>query len=265
MQVFRVTQRQMRPTPVTFRNVLATLVTLTLASAALAAETVRDASEALPPAISVTGEGKVTAQPDRAVLQLGVQMRHEDLADARSEVTRRSNAILQHLASLGIEERHVNATDINTLPEYHWDEQRETRILTGYSVQRSIDLALMDLSLLSTVIEGSADAGANRITPPQLTHSREAELRRDALRLATEDARANATVIARALGGTLGAVRDISTTASPRPVPMARDMMMRASAESGGADANYVAGDQTFKARVSATFNLATTGSNDGV
>lgn len=265
MQSSTIMQGQMRRRHAALRTVLATLLTLILPSAALTAETVRDASEPLSPAISVSGEGKVTAQPDRAALQLGVQVRHEDLAEARSEVTRRSNAILQHLASLGIEQRHVNATDINTLPEYRWDKEQETQVLTGYSVQRSIDLALMDLSLLSTVIEGSADAGANRITPPQLSHSREAELRRDALRLATEDARANAMAIADALGGTLGAVRDISTTGNARPVPMARDMMMRASAESAGADATYVAGEQAFKARVSATFNLATTGSEDGV
>lgn len=265
MQGSRIIQGQRRRRRPAFRSVLATLLTLSVASAALAAEAGSDAGGPLPPAISVTGEGKVTAPPDRAALQLGVQVRHEDLAEARSEVTRRSNAILQHLASLGIEERHVNATDINTMPEYRWDKEQETQVLTGYSVQRSIDLALMDLSLLSTVIEGSADAGANRITPPQLSHSREAELRRDALRLATEDARANARAIAETLGGTLGAVRDISTGGSPRPVPMAKDMMMRASAESAGADASYVAGDQTFEARVSATFNLAITGSTDGV
>ncbi|TCO78248.1 SIMPL domain-containing protein [Chromatocurvus halotolerans] len=264
MQSSTILQGRGRRKRAAFHSVLATLITLTLGPAVLAAEAGGDAGNP-PPAISVTGEGKVTAQPDRAALQLGVQVRHEDLAEARSEVTRRSNAILQHLASLGIEERHVNATDINTLPEYRWDKEQETQVLTGYSVQRSIDLALMDLSLLSTVIEGSADAGANRITPPRLSHSREAELRRDALRLATEDARANARAIAETLGGTLGAVRDISTGGSPRPVPMARDMMMRASAETADADATYVAGDQTFEARVSATFNLATTGSADGV
>src|SRR6056297_192373 len=264
MQGYRIMQGQMRRKRATTGAVLATLLTLTLNAprTALAADT---ASEPLPPAISVVGEGKVTAQPDRAALQLGMQVRHEDLVQARQEVTRRSEAILQHLISLGIEKRQVSATDINTLPEYRWDEQRKTQVLTGYSVQRSIEVALMDLSLLSTVIEGSADAGANRITPPQLSHSREAELRRDALRLATEDARANASAIAEALGGSLGAVRDIGTTGSPRPVPMARDTMMRASAESTGADATYIAGEQTFKARVSATFDLATTGREDGV
>jgi len=264
MEGYRIMQGQMRRKRATTGAVLATLLTLTLNAprTALAADT---ASEPLPPAISVVGEGKVTAQPDRAALQLGMQVRHEDLVQARQEVTRRSEAILQHLISLGIEKRQVSATDINTLPEYRWDEQRKTQVLTGYSVQRSIEVALMDLSLLSTVIEGSADAGANRITPPQLSHSREAELRRDALRLATEDARANASAIAEALGGSLGAVRDIGTTGSPRPVPMARDTMMRASAESTGADATYIAGEQTFKARVSATFDLATTGREDGV
>ncbi|MFN2330239.1 MAG: SIMPL domain-containing protein, partial [Chromatocurvus sp.] len=168
---------------------------------------------------------------------------------------RRSNAVLEHLASLGIEERHVNATHINAQPEYRWDQQRETQVLTGYSVQRSIELALMDLSLLSAVIEGSADAGANQISPPQLSHSNEAEFRRSALRLATEDARANARAIADGLGSTLGEVRDISAAGSPRPVPMAKDMMLRTAQESAAPAASYVAGDMVFEARVNATFN----------
>lgn len=210
-----------------------------------------------PPAVTVSGEGRVNALPDQAAVQLGVRARHEDLATARAEVTRRSNAVLAHLASLGIEERHINATHISAQPEYRWDKQREEQVLTGYSVQRSVDLALTDLDLLPSVIEGSADAGANEVSPPRLSHSRESELRRDALRLATEDARANARAIAEGLGRALGEVRDISAAGSPRPMPRANDMMLRASAmESADAKANYVAGEMVFEARVSATFNL---------
>lgn len=256
-----ITQRKTTPVRMALRTVLVTLLAVPASPALLA----HDAASQLPPGVSVTGEGKVTAQPDRAALQLGVQARHEDLTEARNDVTRRSNAVLAYLASLGIEERHVNATHINAQPEYRWDPQQETQILTGYSVQRSLELALMNLSLLSAVIEGSADAGANQISPPQLSHSNEAELRRAALRLATEDARANARAIADGLGSTLGEVRDIQASGNPRPVPMARDMMMRASTESAAPAASYVAGDMVFEAQVKATFNLLTFDSKDGV
>lgn len=213
--------------------------------------------ETPPPAVTVIGEGSVTAQPDRAALQLGMQARHENLEAARADVTRRSNAVLAHLASLDLEERYINATHISVQPEYRWDKQREEQILTGYSVQRSIDLALQDLSLLPDIIEGSADAGANRISPPRLSHSNEAVLRRDALRLATADARANADAIAETLGYRLGDVRDINSVGGPRPAPVGGDMLMRASMESsGGAKASYVTADMVFEARVNATFHL---------
>lgn len=244
---------------------ISALLALALSPASQADGQDRDPGRQQPPGVTVTGEGRVTALPDRAALQLGVQARHEDLAQARAEVTRRTNEVLAHLASLDIEERHINATHISVQPEYRWDKQREEQILTGYSVQRSIDLALMDLSLLPAVIEGSADAGANQVSPPRLSHSDEAELRRDALRLATEDARASAAAIAQSLGRTLRGVRDISVMGSPRPMPLANDMMMRASMESGEARADYVAGDMVFEAQVNATFNLSPGTGNDGV
>lgn len=238
------------------------LLALVLSSSSIAGS---HAAEATPAGVTVTGTGRVTALPDQATVQLGVQARHEVLATARAEVTRRSNAVLAHLASLGVDERHINATHINAQPQYHWDKQRETQVLTGYSVQRSIDLALMDLSLLPTVIEGSADAGANRISPPRLSHSNEAALRRDALRLATENARSNALAIAETLGSTLGPVSDISTTGSSRPIPVAKDMLMRASVESADSSAGYIPGDMVFEARVTATFNLSTADSDPDV
>ncbi|MEQ8514787.1 MAG: SIMPL domain-containing protein, partial [Chromatocurvus sp.] len=214
--------KDVQPMPRRFNNAKNTPMTLLGALFVLALSSVPVAAEhhngRQPPAgVTVNGEGRVTALPDQAALQLGVQVRHEDLATARAEVTRRSNAVLAHLASLGIDERHINATHINVQPEYRWDKPREAQVLTGYSVQRSIDLALMDLSLLPGVLEGSADAGANQVSPPRLSHSNEAELRRDALRLATKEATANARAIAVSLGRVLGGVRDISAVGSPRP------------------------------------------------
>ncbi len=217
------------------------------------------------PSVTVNGEGRVTALPDQAALQLGVQARDEDLAQARAAVTERTNAVLAHLASLGLAERHINATHINVQPEYRWDKPREEQVLTGYRVQRSIDLALMDLSTLPAVIEGSADAGADRVSPPRLSHSNEAELRRDALRLAAEDARANAATIAQSLGATLGGVREISVMDSARPVPLANDRMLRTSMDKTATEASYVAGEMVFEARVSATFQLTDSAGEDSL
>lgn len=242
-----------------------TVLALVLSSTSIAGSQAAGVDEAGPAGVTVTGAGRVTALPDQATVQLGVQVRHEDLATARADVTRRSNAVLAHLASLGIDERHINATHINTQPQYRWDKQRETQVVTGYSVQRSIDLALMDLSLLASVIEGSTDAGANQVSSPRLSHSNEAGLRRDALRLATKDAMANARAIAESLGSVLGRVQEISSTGSSQPKPLSKDMLMRASMERADSDANYVTGDQVFEARVMATFNLSPAGKDNEV
>ena len=233
---------------------IVTVLTLAALSTGVAAQS-RDGSEAQK--IHVSGEGRVKATPDRAMVQLGAQASEPDLAQARADVTRRSSAILQHLASLGIDERHINATHIDAQAVYRWDQKRETQILTGYRVQRSIDVNLLDLSLLPALIEGAADAGANRIAPPQLSHSRASELQRDALKAATADARANAQAIAESLDARLGPVHEINASGRPGGAPVSGDMLMRASAENTGAGADYPAGEMVFEARVSAIFTLA--------
>jgi hypothetical protein len=211
--------------------------------------------------VTVNGEGSVLAIPDQADLQLGVQAQNTDVNVAREEVSRRSGAVLAYLAQTGLPERHINATHISVEPQYRWDREREEQILTGYLVERSIEVRITDLSLFAAVVEGSADAGANRIAAPRLSHSDEDALRREALRLATADARANAAAVALALDVPLGDVVEVNALGASRPMPIAGDAMLRAaSMEKATDEAGYQAGEMRFEARVQASFRLRRSG-----
>ncbi|KGE03522.1 SIMPL domain-containing protein [Pseudohaliea rubra] len=237
-----------------------TFIPMALAAALLlpAAATAED--NARPRALSVHGEGRVSAAPDEARIGLGVQARSPDLATAREDVNARTAAVLAHLDKLGIPDSDISAPGVTLRPEYRWDKAREERVLQGYLVQRNIAVRLADLTRLGVLIEDAADAGANEITPPALGHSNEAQLRRDALAAAARDARANASALAGSLGVTVGPVRSLDAQrVDPGPRPVASHMMLR-SAEATPASESYVTGDIVFESRVNAVFDLVLPG-----
>jgi len=212
-----------------------------------------------PRALSVHGEGRISAAPDEARIGLGVQARSPDLATAREDVNARTAAVLAHLERLGIPDGDISAAGLTLRPEYRWDKAREQQVLKGYLVQRRVDVRLVQLDRLGVLIEGAADAGANEISPPVLGHSESARLHREALAAAALDARANAEALADSLGIAVGPVRSLDAFQGPPPRPMASEMMVRSADAASGAE-TYVTGDLVFESRVNATFDLTVPG-----
>jgi uncharacterized protein YggE len=209
-----------------------------------------------PGTLLVSGRGEVSAQPDRAALNLFAEARRPELAQAREEVNGSVRDMLRLLRSLGIEERHVDTTGLSVQPEYDWNPQTRERVFLGYRVSRRIDVDLRDLERLGAVMEGAVDRGITRISEPRLLHSDPTGLRRQALALAAEDARRNAEVLATSLGAQVGTVRRIVASDTPG-APEPRVMMARseAVADTAGAE-SYSAGELQVSAWVEVEFGL---------
>ena len=77
------------------------------------------------------------------------------------------------------------------------------------------------------LIDAALAKGANEISSLQFTSSKADSARRAALAAAVADARADADAIARAAGGSLGDVVEISTTSTPiRPITFNGQMQL---------------------------------------
>lgn len=208
--------------------------------------------------VSVSGTGQVSAQPDRATVVLGVEARKPKIEDARAQVNRTVDAVLRLTHDQKIDPKYVRATRLTVEPEYDWNNQNRERTLLGYHVARQIQVELRDLDKLGVLLERAIDLGVNQIGDPQLDSTRRAELEREAMTSAVQDARQNAEVIARAAGAKLGAVRTVSASSGfvPSPVPM-RAMAMKA-ADSAASD-TYKSGEMSFTANVQAEYDLIVT------
>lgn len=233
----------------TQRMLIASLVaSLALAGSAMSAE-------AEPRSVSVSGQGQIHAEPDRATVQLGIESRKLKLEDARAEVTKTVEAALKLTRDLKIDPKHVRATRINVQPEYNWDNNSRERNLIGYYVSRQVEVDLRDLDKLGTLLERAVDLGINQLGDPQLDSSKRRELERSALALAVEDARLNAEAVAKAAGAKIGAPRTISASSGYVPAPV----MMRAKVmamEAGDAGQSYQSGQMGFTANVQVQYDL---------
>ncbi len=241
-----------KPIPSSLRR---TLLGAICSAAILAALPVHAQTVATPPrTVSVSGQGEVRVEPDRAMVTLGVEARRLKMEEARAEVTKTIDGVLKLTRDLKIDPKYVHATRINIQPEYNWDNQSRERNLIGYLVARQVEVELRNLDQLGTLLEKSIDLGVNQVGDPQLGSSRKRELEREALAKAVEDARKNAETIAVAAGTKLGSARTISAQSVSAPQPMYRVAAMAAASDA--AAPTYQSGEVTIAANVQVEFDL---------
>ena len=206
--------------------------------------------------IAVSGQGEVQAEPDRALVTLGVESRKPKLEDARAEVTKTVDAVLKLTRDLKIDTKYVQSTRLSVQPEYNWDNTSRERNLIGYFVSRQVEVELRDLEKLGQLLERATDAGVNQLGDPRLDSSKRHDFEREALAKAVYDAKLNAEAVAKAAGGKLGNARTIAANSgsSAPPVPM----QMKAMAARAGGDAaeSYQSGQMNFTGNVQIEYDL---------
>ena len=231
---------------------LASLLALAIAPLAVhAADTDR------PRAVSVSGNGEVSAEPDVAHVTLGVEARKPTMAEARTAVAATVDRVLTLTRELRIDPKLVNATRLQVQPEYSWNEKDRKRVLLGYLVSRQVQVELRDLEQLGPLLERAVDAGVNQVNDPLLDSSRRKALEREAMAKAVEDARLNAETLARAAGVKLGPVRTMNGSSSAPPMPMYRRGAVMADMAAAAPPAEtYVPGGMKFNATVNVEYDL---------
>ena len=240
---------------------LAVIVPLLLAPA-VSAQPNGSGEEPPTPSLTVTGSGEVRAEPDRAVVRLGVEAQHEDAARAQAEASRIARAILDGVAELGVPEEAIQTSrlvlhplyDQRPRPQSRPGEPREPEIV-GYRASNVVSVRLEDLAKIGPAIDAAVGAGANRVEGVEFELEDDVEARQQALRRAVAEARAKARAMAEALEVELGAVLDAQEggvrIATPRfGGPQA--MMM----ESRTADTPVAAGEITVSAEVTLRYRI---------
>lgn len=225
------------------------LVTLVVAVPLLGQEATRPVT----PQIVTNAQGEVRVAPDRATIMLGVQTRATTAADASAQNARKQRAIIDAIKAKGIAAEQISTSQFNVMPETRYDREGQSAPrTTSYLVSNMVNVEVRRIDLVGAVIDAALGAGANQVNSLSFGIASPDSARRAALTIAVGRSKADADAIARAAGGTLGSLIEITAMdySMPQPVPM---IAMKAAAQ----DATPVEpGLETVRATVSARWQF---------
>ena len=208
--------------------------------------------------VTVSGTGRVSAQPDVATITIGVQT---DAAQASAALTQNSEQMQALIKTL--EEGGVDKKDIQTqaIQLYTPDQQAvepmpaETRGVTqtvggGYRAINLVEVRVRDLSKVGALIDQAVQAGGNQIQGIRFELSDPQAALDQARQAAWEDAQHRAEQWAELTGAKLGEVLTINEYQSA--IPYAADSsLMR-----GAASVPVEPGTQTIQVDVQVSWQL---------
>ena len=208
------------------------------------------------PQIVTSAQGEVRVTPDRATIMIGVQTRGATAAEAGSENARRQQAGIDAMKRLGVPSNMISTVGYNVYPETRFDKETGQQRVTGYVVNNVVRAEVQRLELVGPVVDAALGKGANQINSLQFSSSKADEARRAALAEAVVKARSDAEAMARAAGGRLGDLLEITET-SGFPTPMF-EPAMRAGVAGAAAPTPVEPGEVTLRASVNARWAFVT-------
>jgi len=184
--------------------------------------------------ITVSGTGRVTAEPDKATIQIGVQITAPTLAEATTQARDHMTRVLDAIKAAGVDALDIQTVTYNVNPILNYKDG-ETATVTGYQVMNVVSVTVKDLQNVGNVLDAGMGAGANYLGGIFFGIEDTTELENDARTAAVNDATAIAQALATAAGVTLGPVVAISEgIGGPSPLPFMEGRVMAADSASAG-------------------------------
>jgi len=208
-----------------------------------------------PPArtITVTGQGQAVAEPDMAVISIGVQTQGQTAGEALRQNSTAMAATIKKLKSLGIAERDIQTSGLSVNPRYDYERNRTNPQIIGFNASNNLTVRLRDLDKAGKVIDQAVQSGANSLGGIAFTFADPKPLYEAARNDAVATARANAQLLTDAAGVKLGQVLTIQDGYVSAPAP--QPMMVRRSMEAD-ASVPIQAGESAVTASVTIVYQI---------
>jgi uncharacterized protein YggE len=203
--------------------------------------------------LTVTGEGRIAALPDTALVEAGVTTQAATAAAAMAENSAAMARVLEALGSLEIAPRDLQTRRLQLFPVYAKRTASEPDRITGYRATNQLQIRVRQLDAVGRVLDRIGEAGINEMANLQFVVADPAPLLDRARVAAVEDARHKAELLAREAGIALGEVRELREGGgAPPPVPGGRMAHLEAAA------VPIATGELEFNASVSIVYAIAT-------
>lgn len=188
------------------------------AAARMAAEAVNRDSDIPGQGIVVSGTGTASAEPDLALINLGVQALSPSVGEALNTANTSLENILGALADHNVDEADTQTRYFNINTQYDYSSDGAPTV-TGYQVTNELSVKVRDIESLGELITDVVEAGGNPVRVNGINFAIEdtAALEDDALAKAIEDAKARAERMAELSGVELGDLVSVSQAGGASP------------------------------------------------
>lgn len=168
--------------------------------------------------ISVSGVGRVKAEPDIATVTVGVTKQGEDAEEASQKAATAMDAVIAALLDLGIDEKDIQTTSLNLNPTYDWDDNPPN--IVGWDASNMVTITVRDIESVGDVVDAATEAGATNVNSISFSVEDPTDAEAQARTEAVNDAKAKADQLAEAADVTITAVQSISESGGQAPPPV---------------------------------------------
>jgi hypothetical protein len=203
--------------------------------------------------ISVTGVGKVSAEPDMAEIIIGMESRAPTAKEAASQNSGDMSEVMAVLKEMGIAKEDIQTVDYSIHTEMDYLEGEEPKVI-GYVVTNAVRVKVRDLDLVGDLLDGATEAGANTIYGINFTIEDPRAFQEQAREMAVADARSKAQQLAEAADVRLGVLLSLSEYIIEGPVYVERAM---AEGMGGGGAPPISAGQLEITIQVQMSYEIA--------
>lgn len=177
--------------------------------------------------VAVEGIGRVSAEPDMAVVRIAVVREAVLSGVAMDAASKAMTEVHSLIAASGISAEDVQTSQISLSPRWRYSQDGAPPRVTGYVASNALNITVRDLENLGVLLDAVVSEGANSMDGLSFDLSNREQFEDRARVLAVENATHKAAILAGAAGEELGRVISISEGADAavpvREMAMARD------------------------------------------
>jgi uncharacterized protein len=157
--------------------------------------------------IQVSGTAVINVNPDRVLIQLGVQSNGSNAAKAEAANSQTIQRIVAALKKQGVEQKDILTDRYLIEPIY---KDYDDLHIKGYRINNVVAITLRDVNKVNKVLAAALEAGANQVLNTEFYLSDLRTYRDQAREMAMKAAREKASDLARAAGSEIGCVLNIN-------------------------------------------------------
>ncbi len=219
--------------------------------------------------ISLSGHGEVTASPDIANINFTIMKDASTVKEAEDSVSQIEAKTLALLKGDNVAIKDIKTESVSFNPKYSYQYNTDVTcgalncrpqpgksVIIGYEASENITVKIRKVDDVGKIVQGLGTLGVTDLNGPNFTIDNPDLLKAQAQKLAIDDAKAKAQVLAKNLGVRLGKITSFSDNGN-YPMPMyATAKMDSASGVSVSAPAVVPTGENLITSDVTITYEI---------